>query len=314
MAEYNADLRQDWGAVASLLNWERGLQADKRDQEEQAIRWQGEQDYKTLVDSGVDPMEALQRTAGRLFHNQPREMSSAFEGAAEGMRRKALEGDPITKTMPDGTVFMRTLNGWTQVHIPNPRPPSRYDMVEESKTDPLDANKVTKFWTPKEEFQAAEAARKAAGIQGPIDAKIAAQRALQLEAESQINAGNDGLFGGYKRQLRDARAKLAGLGVEVGDGVTAPAAITPPTAATRPWPNPFGNMLLPSPPVPSMSSQPAATASPAPANAPAVPAKTWPRPGMPAIELLLKNPSLASEFDRKYGPGAARTFLKPFGK
>jgi hypothetical protein len=125
MADYNVNPGIDWGKVISMLQWERGVQADRRDQAEQAIRWQGEQDYKTLVDSGVDPMVALQRTASRIFHNQPREMSSAFEGAAERMRRKDLEGDPITKTLPDGTVFMRTLNGWTQVHIPVPRPEAK---------------------------------------------------------------------------------------------------------------------------------------------------------------------------------------------
>jgi hypothetical protein len=83
MAEYNANLGEDWSQVAQLLQWERGVQADKRDQAERAIRWQGEQDYKTLVDSGVDPMVAFGRTAPKLFHNDPR----GFANAVESMRK-----------------------------------------------------------------------------------------------------------------------------------------------------------------------------------------------------------------------------------
>lgn len=118
MAEYNADLRQDWGAVAQLLNWERGLQADRQDeafrrsqmerqskmdeqvQAEQAMRWQGEQDYKTLVDSGVDPMVAFGRTAPKLFHNDPRGLASAIESMRPRSQYQRPEATPITVTEP----------------------------------------------------------------------------------------------------------------------------------------------------------------------------------------------------------------------
>jgi hypothetical protein len=332
MADYNVNPGIDWGKVIQMLQWERGVQADRRDQAEQAIRWQGEQDYKTLVDSGVDPMVAFGRTASRIFHNKP----EGFARAAE------LLGKPpqaTSATLGGREGIMQPGGNFTPFPMPVPkaeiRPYSRYNEVtgvrqtfteqewakqqrEDAITSELDIyNKAAApgWWTgnPSDPNQMTISSNRLA------QAGVNAQKALQLEAESQINAGNDGLFGGYKRQLRDARAKLAGLGVEVGDGVTAPAAITPPTATTRPWPNPFGNMLLSRPPVPSMSSQPTATGivgpvAPVATNAPSVPAKTWRRPDMPAIEFLLKNPSTASDFDRKYGPGAARTFLKPFGK
>jgi hypothetical protein len=118
MAEYNANLGEDWSQVAQLLQWERGVQADRQDeafrrsqmerqskmdeqvQAEQAIRWQGEQDYKTLVDSGVDPMVAFGRTAPKLFHNDPRGLASAIESMRPRSQYQRPEATPITVTEP----------------------------------------------------------------------------------------------------------------------------------------------------------------------------------------------------------------------
>lgn len=46
-------------------------------QRAEAIRWQGAQDYSTLVQSGVEPRQALQRTAPKLFFGDPRALSGS---------------------------------------------------------------------------------------------------------------------------------------------------------------------------------------------------------------------------------------------
>jgi hypothetical protein len=46
------------------------------DQRVAALRWQGARDYQTLVQSGIDPREALTRTAPKLFFNDPRALAA----------------------------------------------------------------------------------------------------------------------------------------------------------------------------------------------------------------------------------------------
>jgi hypothetical protein len=126
MADYNVNPGIDWGKVIQMLQWERGVQADRRDQAEQAIRWQGEQDYKTLVDSGVDPMVAFGRTASRIFHNKP----EGFARAAE------LLGKPpqaTSATLGGREGIMQPGGNFTPFPMPVPkaeiRPYSRYNEV-----------------------------------------------------------------------------------------------------------------------------------------------------------------------------------------
>lgn len=58
---------------------ETGIQEFQNQKKAQAIRWQGQQDYETLVESGVPAMEALKRTSPKLFFNDPRGMAGALE-------------------------------------------------------------------------------------------------------------------------------------------------------------------------------------------------------------------------------------------
>ena len=79
MGEYTGRPGIDWGAVAQGVGLETGVQNFLTNQKEQAIRWQGEQDYQTLTQSGIEPMEALRRTAPKLFHNDPRGLANAID-------------------------------------------------------------------------------------------------------------------------------------------------------------------------------------------------------------------------------------------
>jgi hypothetical protein len=53
-----------------------GVQALLDQQREAAVRWQGAQEYNTLIQSGVDPREALQRSGPKLFFNDPRALAA----------------------------------------------------------------------------------------------------------------------------------------------------------------------------------------------------------------------------------------------
>lgn len=86
MSSYNVP-EVDWDAIVSMLNWERGLQSDRakqrNNQQQTAMRWQGQQDYETLVKSGVDPMESLRRAAPKLFFNDPKGMAEAIRSISK---------------------------------------------------------------------------------------------------------------------------------------------------------------------------------------------------------------------------------------
>ena len=96
-------------------------EADKMYEEQKAaaIRWQGSRDYETLVQSGVDPRDALRRTAQKIFFNDPR----AFAATVPSLLSEpgGLQTDPVTgrrftvdrfgnwKAVPQGPVGYRTL-------------------------------------------------------------------------------------------------------------------------------------------------------------------------------------------------------------
>jgi len=75
-------------------------------QREAAIRWQGAQEYNTLLQSGVDPREALQRTGPKLFFNDPRALASTVPSML------SQEGQIYTD--PDGEKF--TIDRFGQYH------------------------------------------------------------------------------------------------------------------------------------------------------------------------------------------------------
>lgn len=109
---YTARPGIDWGSVAQMLDMERRITEAQQQQKIQAIQWQGQQDYQTLVNSGIEPREALKRTAPKLFYSDPRGMANAIV-AAQNTYGPGTE--PITKTLPDGTVLVWTGQSYQQV-------------------------------------------------------------------------------------------------------------------------------------------------------------------------------------------------------
>lgn len=57
--------------VGTALAMDQRIKQRQEQQQADAIRWQGAQDYETLVQSGVNPGDALSRTASKLFYNDP---------------------------------------------------------------------------------------------------------------------------------------------------------------------------------------------------------------------------------------------------
>jgi hypothetical protein len=220
MAEYNANLGQDWGAVASLLNWERGLQADRRAQAEQAIRWQGEQDYKTLVDSGVDPMVAFGRTAPKLFHNDPKGFASAMESM-----RKPTQATIATLGGREGV--MQPSGHFTPFDIGSNRPEPR--PIRETTPAAPGIPGVTINYT-KPEYEAKR-------LQDAIASKQAEYNAgAKLAAASGLNPKT--WFGGRGAALEAMNTSSnllaqAGVNAQTGKPISAlgPAPMAAPTAA-----------------------------------------------------------------------------------
>jgi hypothetical protein len=99
------------------------VQQYRDEQKAQAIRWQGAQEYDTLVKSGVAPQDALSRTAPKLFFNEPR----ALAGAAGdiGMGRGQIYTDPdsgrqfIIQPNQKIQAVPQAPTGWTTVTGPN---------------------------------------------------------------------------------------------------------------------------------------------------------------------------------------------------
>lgn len=93
------------------------------EQKAQAIRWQGVQEYDTLVKSGVPPQEALSRTAPKLFFNDPRALAASTGDIGQGPGR--IMTDPTSGrqfiVQPNQKIqaVPQTPTGWTTVMGPN---------------------------------------------------------------------------------------------------------------------------------------------------------------------------------------------------
>lgn len=76
------------------------------EQKANAIRWQGTQDYETLVRSGVKPQDALARVAPKLFYNDPRALAASVGNVAATPGQ--ISTDPRTGkqfiTQPNGRI------------------------------------------------------------------------------------------------------------------------------------------------------------------------------------------------------------------
>lgn len=73
----------DWGQISQLMNAV-GM-AKERQQNERiaALRWEGEQDYQTLIDSGVDAKEAFRRTSRKIFAGDPAGLARSMDAMKE---------------------------------------------------------------------------------------------------------------------------------------------------------------------------------------------------------------------------------------
>jgi hypothetical protein len=94
----------DWNTINAALRARMAVDEHVNQQKIQAIQWQGQQDYQTLTDSGVDPAEALRRSAPKLFFNDPVGLAHAVGALKEHASRPTSESiQPVIKTLDDGT-------------------------------------------------------------------------------------------------------------------------------------------------------------------------------------------------------------------
>lgn len=93
---YTARPGINWNDVATGVAVELRIQDFEKEQRAAAIRWQGAQDYQTLVKSGVDSGAALRRTASKLFFNDPQGLSKTAL-TAEQIRLRQTESDAAQK-------------------------------------------------------------------------------------------------------------------------------------------------------------------------------------------------------------------------
>jgi hypothetical protein len=65
------------GDIATLFNLNTRLREQEQLKEDQAIRYEGAQEYDALLKSGLSPEDAIRKTAHKMFYNDP----GAFSGA-----------------------------------------------------------------------------------------------------------------------------------------------------------------------------------------------------------------------------------------
>jgi len=94
----------NWDQVVNVLGMVNRLQAQKEQDRANAVRWEGQQDYSTLVASGVPHEEALRRTAHKLFFNEPAGFAQVLRATAENQtinpRMVNVEGHKLLQTGP----------------------------------------------------------------------------------------------------------------------------------------------------------------------------------------------------------------------
>lgn len=85
----------DWDKINAALKVKLAIDEQEQANQIQAMQWQGQQDYQTLTDSGVDPAEALRRAAPKLFFNNPVGLVRAVRSLQEKPQGKVvtIEGE-----------------------------------------------------------------------------------------------------------------------------------------------------------------------------------------------------------------------------
>lgn len=199
MDEYTAKPGVDWGAVDRGIQTEVGLRQFENEQKTQAIRWQGQQDYETLIKSGVDPMESLRRTAPKLFFNDPRGLASVMEEVSRPRQASIVTMDGVQGVLQPTGQFI-PLRNYAQ-DLTNKR------NVRTSFKDPEGVT-VEQYFTP-EEF--AEARKQ--------EAKIAQQgiynKARAAHKGSSLNPLN---WGANEAAMNTSSNVLRNLGIDASTG------------------------------------------------------------------------------------------------
>lgn len=99
----------DWGQVAQAVGLSSRIQADDEAAKVNAIRWQGQQDYQALVESGVTPEDALRRTAHKLYFNEPSGVASLLRATkpetAWEPSEKVVGGRRGLMTSPNSIIY-----------------------------------------------------------------------------------------------------------------------------------------------------------------------------------------------------------------
>jgi len=199
MDEYTAKPGVDWGAVDRGIQTEVGLRQFENEQKAQAIRWQGQQDYETLIKSGVDPMESLRRTAPKLFFNDPRGLASAVEEISRPRQGRIVTMDGVQGVLQPNGQFI-PLRNYAQ-DLTNKR------NVRTSFKDPEGVT-VTQNFTP-EEF--AETRKQAAIIVHQGNYK----KAREAHEGSSWNPLN---WGANESAMETEREILGNLGIDASTG------------------------------------------------------------------------------------------------
>jgi hypothetical protein len=286
----------DWGQVAQAVNLSSRIQADDEAAKANAIRWQGQQDYQALVDSGVTPEDALRRTAHKLYFNEPSGVASLLRATKKEepwsnnpqdfgentflptsrnsgqWQRKQGEQPKPYELMPGVWAIDRPTGGVQIIKQPDTDKPETVTVT--SKPEFGAGDTVTQKITRKE-YEAKEAekaaAKKAAALE-PV-------QALFNKAKARVDAGYEGFFGGNVSDMLGSSNTLAQAGIDPNNPA---AAISKIEAALAP------------------KTAPGASVKPPPTES---------IPGA-AIKALRENPSRAAEFDEIFGAGSAAQFLK----
>lgn len=77
MPQFNAPV-YGMGDVANYTRMALATQQYLDEQKASAIRWQGAQDFDTLIKSGIAPNDALRRSAAKMFYNDPRALAATM--------------------------------------------------------------------------------------------------------------------------------------------------------------------------------------------------------------------------------------------
>lgn len=111
MAElgFNIDPEADWNQVAAAVSMASRLRAEDEAARANAIRWQGKQEYSDLLRSGMQPEEALRRTAHLLFFNEPTGMASIIRSTRQEEpftpQRVSVDGQDLFQLGPNRFEF-----------------------------------------------------------------------------------------------------------------------------------------------------------------------------------------------------------------